>query len=307
MSAFQWKHLGGSAAAHVAILLALVVAPGFLSKSRLDLRDAPPLELIPAHLLDGAPGDGTPAPAPRNEPPAAPPAAAPEPVRTPPVRQPEPPKPAPRPAPTPAVVPKAAPKTVPEPRATPVKTPEPPKKQTPEPQKLQIDFTRKTAVDTTAQAKAREAAAKAQAAAERAAAEKRQREWEARVGGVTKNLAGRLAGTTTIQPVGAGGGGAGFANYAQYVKKVYSDAWIEPDGVADRQATVRVQVTIRRDGSVDRAGTRVLSRSGVPALDRSVQSALERVTFVRPFPDSLKDDSLTFTISFNLDSKRLDG
>lgn len=304
MTAFQWRHFGGSIAAHVAILLALVVAPGFLFKSRLDLRDTPPLELIPAHLLDGAPGDGTPAPAPRSAPPAAaPPAAAPEPVRTPPVRQPEPPKPAPRPTPAPAAVPKAAPKTTPAPRPTPAVVPDPPKKRTPEPQKLQIDFTKQKTVDT----KAREAATAAQAAAERAAAEKRQREREARVGEITKNLAGRLAGTTTIQPMGSGGGGAGFANYAQYVKKIYSDAWIEPDGVADRQATVRVQVTIRRDGSVDRAGTRVLSRSGVAALDRSVQTALERVDFVRRFPDSLKDDSLTFTISFNLDSKRLDG
>lgn len=313
MNRLDWKCLWGSLGAHLALLLTLLVAPGFFTDARREPYDAPPIEIIPAYIIDGPPGGGAATPGPREErPPAAPaPAAsapaepAPRPVtrETPP---PDPVEPAPKPAPR-AVTP-------PPPRNEPAEIPDPPKNRKPVAPKVEIDFSQKTKVDSAAKKKAREqAAAKARAEeqrAQKAADDKARREWESKVGGLAKSLAGRLSGSTSIEaigPPGGGGGGAGFANYDQVVKKVYSDAWIEPDDVTDELATVRVQVTIRRDGSVDRAGTRVLRRSGIPSLDRSVQATLDRVTSVLPFPAGARDESRSYTINFNLRSMRSDG
>ncbi|MFN0068539.1 MAG: TonB family protein [Limisphaerales bacterium] len=309
----DWKYFGGSAAAHLALILALLVAPGFFTNSRQDRFEAPPIELIPAHVIDGPPGGGGAAPARQEEdrPPASPAVPTPRvaPRETPlpePAKEPEPaPKPVTRAAPTP--------RATPTPRDVPAEIPDAPKTKKPERPAVEIDFSKKTRLDTAAPKKTRDqAAAKARADAERAekgAAEKARRERAARVDSLTKSLAGRLSGGTTIEAIGppGGGGGAGFANYDQIVKKVYSDAWIEPDDVTDELATVRVQVTIRRDGKVDRTGTRVLKRSGIPSLDRSVQATLDRVTSMPAFPATARDESRSYTINFNLRSMRSDG
>jgi TonB family protein len=59
---------------------------------------------------------------------------------------------------------------------------------------------------------------------------------------------------------------------------------------------------IRKDGRVSQA--RIIKRSGVASLDRSVQEALDRVREVVPFEAGATEDSRTYTIGFNLRSKR---
>ena len=102
-----------------------------------------------------------------------------------------------------------------------------------------------------------------------------------------------------------GPGGEAFANYAQWVKQVYQDAWIVTDDMDNEQATARVSVTIARDGNVILA--QLTRRSGDATLDRSVERALAKVRFIRPFPEGAKDTQRTFVINFNLKAKRAIG
>jgi TonB family protein len=102
-----------------------------------------------------------------------------------------------------------------------------------------------------------------------------------------------------------GEGGPAYADYAQTVKSIYDDAWIVlPDISLDAGLAV-VKVTIARDGRVVRAT--IIDRSGQRSLDLSVQQALDRVRSVPPFPPEVKDDQRTFTIEFDLKTKRSAG
>ena len=66
-------------------------------------------------------------------------------------------------------------------------------------------------------------------------------------------------------------------------------------------------MVIGRDGSVN--ADSIVKRSGVPALDKSVQNALDRVRIrgLPPFPDGAKENQRTYIINFNLKAKRLIG
>ena len=68
---------------------------------------------------------------------------------------------------------------------------------------------------------------------------------------------------------------------------------------------MKVKVVIARDGSV--ITDAILKRSGIPALDKSVENALNRVRQLPPFPEGAKDAQRTFIINFNLKAKRLLG
>jgi TonB family protein len=102
-----------------------------------------------------------------------------------------------------------------------------------------------------------------------------------------------------------GPGGAAYADYRQFVQAIYDEAWLLPQDISDEDAAALVSVTIGRSGHV--ISSRIVRRSGNANLDRSVQRALDKVKFVRPFPDSSKDEQRTFTIEFNLKEKRLLG
>lgn len=102
-----------------------------------------------------------------------------------------------------------------------------------------------------------------------------------------------------------GPGGAAFVDYAQAVFQTYNDAWISPNDAARDNESVKVEVVIARDGRV--ISTRVLNRSGNAALDKSVESVLERVRRCPQFPEGTSDLQRTFTINFNLKAKRLLG
>jgi TonB family protein len=65
---------------------------------------------------------------------------------------------------------------------------------------------------------------------------------------------------------------------------------------------VTVSVTIARDGKVILA--RITNASGNSAVDRSVQTALDRVPYAVPLPEDSKENQRTVDIRFNAKAKR---
>lgn len=99
-----------------------------------------------------------------------------------------------------------------------------------------------------------------------------------------------------------GGSGPTLMNYAQYVREIYDLNWIVTDNVIGDAGIVRVEIVVQRNGA---ARGKIIKSSGNAMLDRSVQNALDKVKNIgRPFPEGATDSSRTFTINFNLTSKR---
>jgi TonB family protein len=117
-------------------------------------------------------------------------------------------------------------------------------------------------------------------------------------------IGSEMSSSTTVELKGPGGGGIPYANFLQAVKSVYSEAWVIPDGVTDDDATAVVSVTIARDGTV--VSSHVTHSSGSPAVDRSVQVTLDRVSYAAPLPEG-SESPRTVTISFSVKAKRLLG
>ena len=111
-----------------------------------------------------------------------------------------------------------------------------------------------------------------------------------------------LSSPTTIEDFGPGGGGPSYANYAATVKKIYEEAWQEPDDATTEDAITKVTVTIGSDGYV--LSSHISRSSGDSQVDRSVQRTLDRVRFIAPFPDGAKEKQRTYIIHFNLRAKR---
>src|SRR5439155_510685 len=115
----------------------------------------------------------------------------------------------------------------------------------------------------------------------RAEAETRRRTAQqilARINGSSQRINENLSRGTTIEPPGPGG--EAYANYTQVVKTYYDQAWIDPEEVSEDATTVKVKVVIARDGSV--ITDAILKRSRIPALDKSVENALNRVRQLPP-------------------------
>jgi colicin import membrane protein len=145
-----------------------------------------------------------------------------------------------------------------------------------------------------AEAKARaEQTARAQAAA---------RAFHARVQQSIRALGAGFAPGTSIDVPGAGG--ALFGNYKLIVEAMYQQAWITPQEVNAESAVCRAKVVIRRDGTV--IESRIIKSSGIRAMDKSVERALE-LKFIAPFPEESKDMQRLFYINFDLKTKRLLG
>lgn len=302
MTRMQKKCLIASAIAHGLLVLLLIVGPAFVGKKAPP--DNPILEFLPNKAIEQMElggGQPTPAPAPTKvEPPApTPPTPAAKPVEV-------PPKPV---APTPKSVtpPPPKPPTVKhvveqKPKVTELqkttKTTEPVVRETPIKPLRNVDLTVKTR-PSDAKAKAEQEKQDKAAAAERAAQ-------LARLNSVVKSLGKNLSSGLKLEPVGPGAGGPSYANYDLIVKKIYDDAWQAPDDVSDDEATVRVSVTIASDGTVISAS--VVKKTGISALDKSVQRALDRVkTIGYPFPEGVREAERTYIINFNLKAKRLQG
>ena len=111
--------------------------------------------------------------------------------------------------------------------------------------------------------------------------------------------------TTIEDSRGPGGGGPSYANYAAWVKTKYDNAWIAPEDAASDEAVAKVSVTIASDGTVMSAS--ITRPSGDSQVDKSVRAALDRVTFIAPFPHGAKEKQRTYIINFNLKAKRAIG
>ena len=101
---------------------------------------------------------------------------------------------------------------------------------------------------------------------------------------------------------GTGTSGVSYGNWLSAIKKIYTDAWVVPDGVTDDSATVTASITIARNGEV--LSTSIVRGSENPLVDHSVKAALDRVTHAAPLPEGAKEDQRTVTINFNVKAKQ---
>ncbi len=327
------KCMMASMGLHLLLILVLFVGPAFFSKPSEQMD--PIITLENFTVTDGKTGGGgnptvTEPPAaapPQPEPPQAastpPPVKEPEPEPPKAAPEPEPPKPQPREeakAPEPEPV-KVAP--VKDPDAIPEVTKKPEKKPTKEAPKMAFTPVDKSKSKTTAkttdtkpkqeftlkQVSGRKVTPSTTSnTSSQVAADTRRANLSGEVArniGRLSTAIGRSAATGTSVEM-PGPGGEAFVNYGQLVKERYEGAWRDPSDVADSNANVKVQVVVDRTGSVESA--RILSRSGVSAMDKSVQSVLDRIrTIGEPFPAGSKDRQRTFIINFNLKTRRLNG
>ena len=86
------------------------------------------------------------------------------------------------------------------------------------------------------------------------------------------------------------------ANYESLIRRKYMDATIHP-GAISGAPVVKVRLVIARNGRIISA--RVTGQSGLASWDRAVQKALDRVKFIKPFPESMKGSQQTFNLNFN--------
>ena len=103
----------------------------------------------------------------------------------------------------------------------------------------------------------------------------------------------KLSGRTSVNvPLGR----YASANYESLIRRKYMDATIHP-GAISGDPVVKVRLVIARNGRI--LSARVTGKSGVASWDRSVQKALDRVKFIKPFPESKKGSQQTFNLNFN--------
>jgi len=284
MNRFQKKCFIGSTGAHLLLVVVLFVGPAFLtSKSKVD--DMPPLDFVPWKTVDAmVSGGGNP----QARPPAAvptPPVPAP-PVVTPPsppvraerVKEPEPPK----------DPPKDVAKT---PAADSFETSKTPKRKLPNVSTKVVNAktdTRKTSRQNESQ--------------QQDQADTQRRALANAISSAAHSVRDEVSAATTVDTnYGPGGGGEAYANYAQVVKTIYEREWVLPDTAAE-DAITKVKVTIASDGRV--VSAEIVKGSGERGVDKSVQFTLDRVRFIRPFPEGSKDKERTYTINFSLKAKR---
>lgn len=259
MNRLQKKCFIASTGLHLLLALILVACSAFLSSSSHQSESAPILNFIPLITLDSPTAGG-----------GNPEASLPPPA---PVDNPMPPVP-----PAPAV-------------QTARNTPNP------EPQRERahvvvpnLNPIRSTPNRTTQRRQTADPDAAANAARQRAADQVRR---------AAQGIRGGVAGKTSIELKGPGGGGLPYAGFDQAVLAAYDRAWISPEGMDSSEAVVSVRVTIESDGRVSSA--RIIQPSGDSRVDASVQHALDRVTFI-PTPDTMKE-SRTFEFNFRSRNK----
>jgi TonB family protein len=283
MNRLQKKCVIATVGAHLLLLTILIVGPAFFNQETKP-DNTQLLDVIPANLVDAAFNSGV-----RG---ATPP--PPTPIVTPPPPLPPPPTPAVQPTPQP---PPPTPVVKPEPTVMdrvkdifkPAPKPEPvkpaPEKPDPQPHKIQPNLT--PVVRTPS--KNPTPVSKPDTSQKNTAA----------ISSAIRNLRNSLKPGATIEM--PGDSSVAYANYASVVKSIYDAAWTLPDTIA-KDENVTVKVTIASDGTV--ISSRILERSGDTPVDASVQRALDRVTFVAPFPEGSSDKQRTYTINFNPQIKR---
>ena len=300
MNKLQKKCVLATAGLHLLLLVILFLGPGFFHR-QIPPDTLPTLKVIPANAVDAALNSGSTAatPAPVTPTPPAPVATPlPEPTPTPPT--PEPAKPVVTPEPAPQPDPQPTKPVEPDVPDQPDDTPDP----TPAPKPVKHHDISLTLVERSVPKKhVHDTTAEDQAAAEekeeRAAAHRRALAIARVTGSIEHNL------TESTEVTVPGPGAQSYANYGQIVKSIYENAWNPPDSADSDDASPKVRVVISRDGSVISA--HIITPSGDKDLDDSVQRTLDRVTFIRPFPEGATENQRSYIINFNLKAKRMLG
>jgi TonB family protein len=119
------------------------------------------------------------------------------------------------------------------------------------------------------------------------------------------SIGSKTSGLTVVGKLGQGGGGEAFAGYEQAVGSIYYRAWVAPEGVGDGGSDTEVEIVVARDGTIISA--QLTTHSGKSSMDRSVQSVLNKVRKLPPFPEGASDTQRTFQIVFNLKAKHSSG
>ena len=289
MNRFQKKCFIGSTGAHLLLVVVLFVGPAFLtSKSKVD--DMPLLDFVPWKTVDAMVSGG-------GNPQARPPAAIPTP-----------------PVPAPPVVTPPSPPVRAERTPERIKEPEPPKDtpkevvKTPPSESFEMSRTppkqRKLPNVSTRVVNAKTDTPKKspQADSQQQQADAQRRALANAISSAAHSVRDEVSAATTVDTnYGPGGGGEAYANYAQVVKTIYERDWVLPDTAAE-DAITKVRVTIASDGRV--VSAEIVRGSGERGVDKSVQLTLDRVRFIRPFPEGSKDKERTYTINFSLKAKR---
>jgi TonB family protein len=290
MTRLQKKCLIAAAGTHLLVVVAVLCSGFITTKPKPD--DSQVLDVIPPNLIDAAFNSGVKNAQP---PPPAPMVKPPEPQPQP---TPEPPKPVVVPQPKPE--PTAPPEKIQPDDTKPADIPEP--KPKPKPHKIEVDLKPVARRNTPA---VDNSAAEAEKAAKEAAKEaKRVRDARLKaIQNAARAIKENASSSTTVDM--SGDSTVAYANYASIVKSVYTQAWIPPTDTASDDANVKVSVTIANDGRVINA--HIVGRSGDASVDRSVQTTLDRVREIAPFPDGSTDKERTYIINFNLKAKRMLG
>jgi colicin import membrane protein len=312
MSRFEKKCFIGSAAFHGLLLVVFLFGSAFFNSDKL-INVGPVVNILNARTTDEAKNTG-------GNPNATP---------TPPQARPQPPETKPEPPPPKAEPVKPEPVKI-EPKREPIKA-EPLKLKQPDPKPVVRDrkpepkkdapkevVTTKPSISKTLVHRTNDVAALERERAEQARKEKERREqqeaWNRyneqrnriarQVGSLVGDVAKNLGHSTVVQT--AGPGGEAFVNYGSWVREVYERAWHVTPELMEDDSSALARVTIRRDGSVARATLSEKSRN--TSLNRSVQQALDRVTDIgKPFPEGAKEPERTFTIEFNLKTRKAIG
>ncbi len=286
MNRLQKKCFIASAGLHLLLFLILLIGPAFLA-SKEKLSNAQYIEIIPPNVIDGNFVGG-------GDPHAKPPPPAP-------VTQPPQPQVS---APTPPPLPEKA------------REPDPPKEtRPPKPDAESLEAEkehkqRKPQISTQLVARKPDSKPKSHdpssgqvEAQARADAAKR----AARFAAALQNLKEGLSSATTVGIIGPGGEAyAGYDIVLQSIYKArYDEALLAAGDIADGHSEAEASVTVERNGNV--VSARLLNLSGNAALDKLVQRVLDRVTYIRPFPETSKDSQRVFTIVFDLKAKRAIG
>ena len=189
---------------------------------------------------------------------------------------------APPPAPAPPK-PKPEPKKIqPKPKLKPVLPKPKPKKNTPKPKpkpkpKIKVNLDSSVRKPDAQNTEAEKEAAKRREALNRS----------------LNKLDTKLSGRTAVNvPLGR----FASANYESLIRRKYMDATIHP-GAISGDPVVKVRLVIARSGRVLSAS--ITGQSGVTSWDRAVQKTLDRVKFIKPFPESMKGAQQTFNLNFN--------
>jgi TonB family protein len=293
MNRLQKKCVIASGIAHATLVLVLLVGPAFLGSDdpTIDAKDI--IDFIPFKTLEqNMTGGGNPnvaqvipAPAPPTPTPPTPPTPPPPAPR---VEQhdptPEPPKPAQR----------EVQRTVPDNSKPDPDALEPAKRSAPKISLTQV--TRNTSTSRSSDT------AKAQRDRDRAAARERAESVDRAISAINAGASGSVK---VDELRGPGGGGVPYAGFNPALVSAYMRAWLVPADLANSSAKVVAKITLNRNGDVISA--RIERSSGNADLDESVRRALDKVSYVAPFPESMKDTQKTFWLEFDPRAKRMMG